>query len=325
MPQPTQSQVHVNVPLTNVSIAYMQSMDAFIADKVFPVVPVSKQSDIYPIYTKNDWFRDEAKPRAAGTESAGSGYNVDTSNTYYCGVDAIHKDIADQIRNNADSWLNLDRDATQFVTRRLAIRREKKWVSSFFKSGVWGTDITGVSGTPSGAQAKHWSDATSTPIEDVQAGITAVLKATGFKPNKLTVGWEVFSALRNHPDIVERYKYTTSSSLTADMIAAVLGIANLIVAESVYATNNEGGTPAYDFIHGKHAMLSYSPDTPSLLQPSAGYAFAWTGHVPQLNSAIGVSRFRMDHLKSDRVEGEIAYDMKLIGADLGYFWDGIVA
>jgi hypothetical protein len=47
MPNPTQADLHVNVPLTNVSIAYIQKADAFIATKVFPKVPVSKQSDLY--------------------------------------------------------------------------------------------------------------------------------------------------------------------------------------------------------------------------------------------------------------------------------------
>jgi hypothetical protein len=32
MPNPTQADLHVNVPLTNVSIAYMQSPNAFVAD-----------------------------------------------------------------------------------------------------------------------------------------------------------------------------------------------------------------------------------------------------------------------------------------------------
>ena len=44
MPNPTQSDLHVNVPLTNVSVAYMQDKAHFIADKVFPRVPVQKQS-----------------------------------------------------------------------------------------------------------------------------------------------------------------------------------------------------------------------------------------------------------------------------------------
>jgi hypothetical protein len=36
MPQPTQSQVHVDAVLTNISVGYMQDAANFIADKVFP-------------------------------------------------------------------------------------------------------------------------------------------------------------------------------------------------------------------------------------------------------------------------------------------------
>ena len=138
MAQPTSSAVHaVDVPLTNISTAYIQSQDNFIAGKVFPVVPVMKQRDRYYTYTKNDWFRDEAKARADGTESAGSGYGLSTS-TYSCDVFAIHKDIGYQARNNADAGINLDRDATEFVTQRLLLRREIQWVSDYFTTSVWG-------------------------------------------------------------------------------------------------------------------------------------------------------------------------------------------
>jgi hypothetical protein len=71
MPQPTQNQVHVDAILTNISVAYFQQNQNFIATRVFPVVPVSKQSDKFFTYTKNDWFRDEAQRRADATESAG--------------------------------------------------------------------------------------------------------------------------------------------------------------------------------------------------------------------------------------------------------------
>ena len=71
MPQPNINSVHVDAILTNISVAYLQNQDNFIADKVFPVIPVDKKSDKYFTYTKNDWFRDEAQRRAPGTESAG--------------------------------------------------------------------------------------------------------------------------------------------------------------------------------------------------------------------------------------------------------------
>ena len=38
---------HIDRALTNMSIAYAQGANAFIADKVFPIVPVQKRSDVY--------------------------------------------------------------------------------------------------------------------------------------------------------------------------------------------------------------------------------------------------------------------------------------
>ena len=85
MPQPTMGQSHVDAVLTNISVAYAQQAGNFIADKVFPTVPVDKKSDKYFTYTKNDWFRDEAQRRGPGTEPAGGGYNLSTD-TYSCVV-----------------------------------------------------------------------------------------------------------------------------------------------------------------------------------------------------------------------------------------------
>ena len=37
--------VHIDGPLSNISTAYMQEQTDFVAGRVFPVVPVEKQSD----------------------------------------------------------------------------------------------------------------------------------------------------------------------------------------------------------------------------------------------------------------------------------------
>lgn len=76
---PKAQNIHIDRALTNLSVAYMQSADVFIAGKVFPIVPVQKQSDLFFIYEKEDFFRDEATERAAGTESAGGDYEIKQS------------------------------------------------------------------------------------------------------------------------------------------------------------------------------------------------------------------------------------------------------
>ncbi len=319
MPQPTQQDVHIDGPLTNISVAYIQKKDNFIAQKVFPVVPVEKQSDKYFIYNKADWFRDEAEKRADATESAGSGYTLATGN-YFCDVYAFHKDVGDQMRKNSDNPLDPDRDATQFVTQRMMLRQEKQWVNTYFTTNVWAHDVTG------GSDFTAWSDfAGSDPMEDMELGKETILSTTGFEPNTLVLGYRTFRKLKNHPDFVDRIKYTSDDTITAQKIAAMLDIERVFVSKAIINSAAEGATASYGFVAGNNAWLGYVNPEPSILQPSAGYVFTWRGISDGLGTDIGISRFRMQHLRADRIEAQIAWTDAVIATDCGYFFSGAVA
>ena len=207
------------------------------------------------------------------------------------------------------------------------LRRELQFVTDFMSAGVWGTTIAGTAGTAtSGQTATQWSNYTSSdPIEDVEAGKAQILSNTGMEANTLVLGYEVFRQLKNHPDLVDRIKYTSSQTITADMIAAMFDIPRVIVSKAIKATNAEGAAQAYAFATGKTAMLCHVAPSPGLMTPSAGYTFSWTGVSGGLGQVIGTSQFRMDSIRASRVEAEMAFDNKVIGADLGYFWNSIVA
>ena len=330
MPQPSVNNVHIDAILTNISVAYLQNTNNFIADKVFPTIPVDKKSNLYFKYTKDDWFRDEAQRRADGTASAGSGYGL-TTDSYMTDVFAFHKDIGDQTRANADNPLNPDMEATQFVTQRLLLRREVQWASDYFTTGVWATDITGVASSttqsPASTQTIKWSDYTnSTPIVDIELAKTTILSQTGYEPNTLVLSYAVFQKLKAHPTLVDRYKYTQAGAIvTEDLLAALFGVDRVLVSKSVYNSGIEGASSQpYAYTAGNSALLCYTAPNPGLMTPSAGYTFMWTGVSGGLGTTVGVSRFRMEELKADRVEGEIAFDNKVVAADLGYFWYNII-
>lgn len=315
--QPTQSDVHYDALLTNLSTAYIQNQTNFIATKVFPIVNVSKQANRYPTYTKNDWFQDDAQLRGDSEESAGSGFTL-SNDPYFCDVWGYHKDIGDQLRANADGVYNVDRDATEFVAMKMLLRQELQWVSEFFKSGIWGTSLVG------GAGFIQFSDyAGSTPIDVVTTGTETVLKNTGFEPNTLVLGLEVYNKLKNHPDFVDRVKYSAPDAVTTAIMANLFEVDNVYVAKAVKATNAKGAAGTYDFVFGKNALLCYTPKNPGLLTPAAGYIFSWD-YAP-VGGSMPISRLRIDTKKTDRVEAEAAWDNKLIGSDLGYFLSGAVA
>jgi hypothetical protein len=324
MPNPTQADLHVNVPLTNVSVAYMQSADAFISTKVFPRVPVQKQSDLYWKYTKSDWRRTDVQRRAPGTESAGVGWKVDTGQ-YFAHVYAVHKDIDDQVRANADSYWQLDKDSTLFVTNQLMLKRDIDWNQAFFRTGVWATDYTG--GTGGGTGFVGWNNANSDPIVQFANLQTEFIKQSGQKANRLILGANAITALKNHPDIIDRIKYTQRGVVTTDLLASLFDVEQILVSYASQTSvleqtdgRQQDAAATYSFISDPEAaLLCYTPSGPSLMTPAAGYTFTWNGYVGGNNYGIRMKNFRMEHIASDRVEGEMTYDMKVVSPDMGIF------
>lgn len=326
MPNPTRAQVHIDRALTNMSVAYIQSASAFIADKVFPIVQVQKQSDRYFVYDKGDWYRDEAVERAPATESAGGGYDIDNTPSYFARKYGYHKDITEEDRANSDAPLNPDQDAMEFITQKLLIKRERIWAANYFTTGVW-TDKTGVASAPAANQFLQWNDANSTPILDIKEQKTAVLGGTGFEPNVLVLGAEVYDQLCEHPDIVDKIKYSQKGVVTPDLLAGILDIPKILVAKAVVNTAARGATDAVGFIHGKGALLVYAAPRPAIKMPSAGYSFAWTGLLGAGAFGNRISRIEMPWLGegTERIEGEMAFDMKVVAADLGVYFATAVA
>lgn len=333
MTTPTKSDVHVNQPLTNISIAYMQKQSNFVATRVFPNVPVQKQSDRYYQFDRGDFNRDEMTVRAPSTESAGGGFKIDNTPTYYAPVYGYHKDLDDQIIANADSMLSLDSAAVQYVTHKALIKREVQWATNYFAASVWTNDFTGVASGSGTDTFVQWDQAASTPIEDVRAAKTTVAESTGFDPNKFVLGRHVFDDLVDHADVIDRVKYGQTSGspamASASTLAQLFEVEEVLKAGAIKNTGNESttfeGNNSHSFIMGKHALLVYAAPAPALMMPSGGYTFSWTGYTGAAADGQRILRFRMEHIKSDRVEIEMSFDQKLVAADLGYFFGSAVA
>jgi len=324
---PNRSQVHIDGALTNISVAYMQSESSFVCNQIFPTVGVTKQSDRYFKYKREDWFRDEAQERGPATESAGGDYEIDNTPSYFCKKYAYHKDVTDEDRTNSDTPLDADQDATEFVTSKLMLKKELQWANTYFKTGVWGTDVTGVAGVPAGVQIKQWNDAASTPIQDIALYSTNMAGVTGKRPNILVLGALVYQALRNHHDILDRIRYTERGIVTAELLAALFDVDQVVVAWAVKNAAAKGAAENNSFILGKGALLAYRAPRAGLKTASAGYTFAWTGLKGASAYGGTIARIPVPLLGqgTERIEGELAYDMKVVASDLGCFFATAVA
>lgn len=315
MPNPTPGAVHVDSLLTNISVAFLQSSTKYIADRVFPRVPVMKQSDVYATYSRADFLRDEVRERGPGGESIRIGYRTGTDNYVAKEYSAEHA-IDDQVRANADAPYVPEQDATRFLTQKMLIKREKDFVTSFLSTGdIWtgssdGADVVG------GTDFTRWSNAASTPVEDVNGQMSRIETKTGLMPNTLVVNRQVWFDLKNHPDIVERLKYTSSDAVTEDLVARLMGLDRVLVSSAVENTAAEGLTHSGAYTLSDDALLVYTSPNPGLMQPTGGYTFVWTGLIGS-NQGQVMERYREDRTVSDIVRIRAAWAQKVVSSDLG--------
>ena len=103
----------------------------------------------------------------------------------------------------------------------------------------------------------------------------------------------------------------------------------MMVMEAVKNTAAEGAVEASSFIGGKHVLLTHTPSSAGLMTPAAGLTFAWNNIPGANNLGVTVESFSDDGLKrmqvAEHIQVKMAYDMKVVGADLGYFFKDIVA
>ena len=318
MSQPTQGDVHVNGPLTQISIAYMQQAGGFVADRVFPNIPVAKQSDLFYEYDRSFFNRNEMEVRAAGTKSKRIGYEVSTT-PYFCPVYAIGHDIPDQVRANADAAIMPDRDATNLVTQQALIHREIQWAAQYFIPSIWTTDQTSGSA---------W-EAAGDPIVQIRTAKRTVQAATGYVPNTLVLGREAADLLLDNAAVVDRGIYGPQqqvSTVGIPELAALLQLDRILVMDGIQNTAEEGVAEVNAFIGtGLDALLVYAAPTPGLMVPSGGYTFSWTGLMGSGAQGGRIKRFRDEQIESDTVEMQMSFDHQLISADLGYFYDDVTA
>ncbi|VVB63932.1 Uncharacterised protein [uncultured archaeon] len=325
MPRPGRSNVHINALLGNIAVNYAQKATNFVSTQCFPTVPVEHKSDNYAEYLKEDWLRDEAKLRVPGAESAGGNYEVKLTNEYNCKNYAFHKDVSDDERDNQDSPLDADRDAINFVMSKMLLKRERQWAGAFLKTSVWGTDLTGVTGSPSTNEFKRWTEASGvTIIDNVETWKEFIASVTGYDPNTMVMAPDVLAKLKSNSEIKEQIKYTERGIVTTDLLADLFGLERILVPKGVVNTAKKGATGSYSRIVSNSILLCYAAPAPSIQEPSAGYNFAWKGRTGNSNIGSRVKKFRMENLDSDRVEAEMSWDFKVVAADMGVYATGVV-
>lgn len=324
---PTQNVSHVDEMLSNVAVAAFQDESNFIASRVFPDVPVQKQSDRYAVIPAGDFNRDEMQRRADASESSGSDFTMSTDN-YFCDVWAHHFDYGEQARANGDSEFNIESNITRFLTNKALLRKEKLFAQNFFTTGVWDSTFTPTT---------KWDAASgATPVKDVRGAILRQSIITGgFRPNVLVTTQAVVDALLQSEDVINRVLYNATGGVAdptienlrqlfeVDEILVMNGVENIAPREYVDDADGSGRRVPKEvnrlFVDTNSMLLLYRTSSPAgSFNPSAGYTFSWSG----LEGVAGMGTRMLSYdipltPGAKRVEIEMAFDMKVQSSHFG--------
>lgn len=294
--------VHIDKILTQISIAWPNN--GFVGEALFPAVTVQKQSDMYYVFGREGWLPERGDERAPGTEANEiPGLQVATQ-PYFAKEHALQIAVTDEERENADSPLSPDRDATELVTSKIMLGRELAMKNLATTASNYATgNSTTLSGT-----AQWDQTGTSHPITDTRKGITTIHSKLFMRPNTMVIPFQVMSTLEDHADFLNRIIYSERGIFSQDLLAALFHIEKFVVPGVGYnSAVNYGAAETLGYVWGDDVILAYVPDRPGLKTPAFGYEFQWGSQF--------VDRWREEKRASDLLRVRRRYDLKLTALD----------
>lgn len=306
MPLPTRNDVRpVDPVLTDMSIGFKN--DRFLWDKIAPSKESTEQSGTYFIYTRDYWFRRGTRAeRAATAPYERVDYGVATD-TFKAAEYGFEKALSDVVKNASQTPESLEVRDNQFLTNLIQLELEIQVAAAAFITGVWGTSTNPTT---------QWSDFdNSDPITDIEVGKRTIRRNTGSVDGLvLFIGALCWESLKEHPLLLDKYKYTQKGILTEELVAAALGVGEIVVGDSVQNTAAEGQTYVGADIWTDNALLLIR-NNPGLLVPNGATTFVWNerGNVPW-----AAETYREEPIRSDVQRVFSHWDVEIVSAQHGY-------
>lgn len=268
----------------------------FIADRVLPTVSVNLESAGYYVFDDTNFNIPEGKRNPRGVYK-----EIDfgiTSDTYRAEEYGWEARIDDRERRNAPGALDLDMGKTRRLTNAALLKRESRVANLV-------TNTANVTNNTTLVGAAQWSDPTSDPASVAKTARGLFRQKAGVLPNRLTMGWDVYEALRIHPKVID---FMDGGRATEQDIADFFEVQEVIVARAVYNNAREGQAANLVDLWGKDALFSYQSAIVSADEPSFGYQFEAQQlavfryrDVPVNCDVIRVNEIRAEKIASTRL------------------------
>lgn len=309
---------YVDAPLSNMLDAWRP--EGFIADEIFPVVPVPAQSGGFFQWNRADWFRRPGSTvRAPGTEPSQVEFRVGTS-TFFCTNYALGGNWTLEEISSAMMRQRYMEGKTQFVTRQMLLDYESRVSAQVINTGNVGSYATPTSGWNTTIAGE------SNPISDIKSGREIIRNGTGFYPNRMVIGQDVFEALKYNEQI--RDLLFPHGSLPGDLpglaqLQNLFNIEKILVGGTLYNTTaDDSDTFTLAGFWEGQCLMYYAEPAPTPWSPSYGYSFRWT---PEGTSPWAVTVHPWNTKARSR-EFDVMYyqDERLVHTDLAFLVQSVI-
>lgn len=318
----TPQAVHVDEILTSFSINFATEQN-YLADKVFPVLNVEKQSDKYYVFDAAEENREytDLVTKAAPRTLPRKFNTTQSTDSYFAELYFAAFDIDSQTAANEDEMLRTREREAKRLMENLLKKRDRDFIATFMTTGVWGEDLVGTT------DFTKWSDAASTPIDDIMLWKENFeIRNYGLKPNKIVMTKDIKRELMGNPQILGRINggaTVSSPAMVNDaIIASIFEVDEIVYADVVTNRANPGQAENAARMVSDQLLMVHTPSDAGIDTPAAGMIFAYNS-VPGFTWGITMESFSNDYLRMHQIEeevhGKMAYDMKVTGPKLGTY------
>lgn len=312
MPQATPGQARVVDPILSAVARGYRSPKAAVASVLFPIVPVGLRAGRIISFGPDDFkLVNTARAPGANTKRIQFGYAGENySLVDYRLEGAVPNELQEEASNGPG--IDLSSNAVRRVQNIMALEREKQAADLARNEARYGA---GNKETLSGTS--QWSDPASDPFTDIMDGKESIRAKIGERPNVLTLGPKVLTALRTHPKVLDRLSTASDRPpATLQQLQALFELQQIVEGEAVYHDGSQ-----FQDVWGKDAILAYT--TPASMQEMGSPSF---GYTYQLEDRPMVEEGYSDrNANSWFYPVTDAYQPVLAGATAGFLFKSAVA
>lgn len=312
MSQQTTGQARVLDPILTAVARGYRSPKASIANVLFPTVSVGARAGRILSFGPDDFkLMGTARAPGANTKRVQFGYG---SENFSLVDHRLEGSVPVELQDEAQAvpGIDLGANAVRRVQNIMALEREKQAADLARNAALYDSaNKATLSGT------SQWSHASSDPFTAINNAREAIRSKTGERPNVLTLGPKVLTALRSNPAVMARLNIVNDKTPASILqLQALFELDQIIEGQAIYHT----GT-AFADVWGADAILAYA--TPASMQemgsPNFGYTYQLQDRPTVEEAYFGANENTWYYPVSD------AYQPVLTGPSAGFLFTAAAA